>query len=67
MKATGKVVYFTATAPYFMLIAFLIRAVTLEGAVDGILHFVTPEWEKMLDSKVSVMDMLLEKRRWLII
>ena len=53
MKATGKVVYFTATAPYILLFAFLIRAVTLEGATDGILYLLNPKWCKMLDSKVS--------------
>ena len=54
VKATGKVVYFTATAPYVLLIAFLIRAVTLEGSTDGILYFVKPQWDKMLDSKVNI-------------
>lgn len=54
VKATGKVVYFTATAPYLLLFAFLIRAVTLEGAMDGILYLLSPRWCKMLDSKVWV-------------
>jgi len=54
VKATGKVVYFTATAPYILLFAFLIRAVTLEGATDGILYLLNPKWCKMLDSKVWV-------------
>ena len=53
VKATGKVVYFTATAPYLLLFAFLIRAVTLEGAMDGILYLLSPRWCKMLDSKVQ--------------
>ena len=56
VKATGKVVYFTATVPYLLLFAFLIRAVTLEGAMDGILYLLSPRWCKMLDSKVQNTD-----------
>ena len=54
VKTTGKVVYFTATFPYVLLIAFLIRGVTLEGAIDGINYLVEPKWDKMLESKVWI-------------
>ena len=54
VQSVGKVVYFTATFPYFILTALLIRALTLEGSVDGMLFFITPEWERLLAPAVWV-------------
>ncbi|CRK94126.1 CLUMA_CG007649, isoform C [Clunio marinus] len=45
VKSIGKIVYFTATFPYFVLTALLIRALTLEGATDGIGYLLSPEWD----------------------
>ncbi|XP_011193334.1 sodium-dependent nutrient amino acid transporter 1 [Zeugodacus cucurbitae] len=52
LRSLGKVAYFLAIFPYVILITLLIRAVTLEGAVDGIIFFLKPEWDKLLNMKV---------------
>ena len=51
-SSSGKVSYFNALLPYVVLITLLIRGVTLPGAADGIIYFVTPQWEKILTPDV---------------
>ena len=53
VRTTGKVVFFTATFPYLLLLAFLVRGLTLPGAMDGINFFIKPQWDQMLESKVN--------------
>ncbi|CAG9794967.1 unnamed protein product [Diatraea saccharalis] len=52
IKSAGKVVYFTALFPYVMLTALLVRGVTLDGAADGVLFYLSPKWETLLDASV---------------
>lgn len=52
IKTSGKVVYFAATFPYFILITLLITGLIQEGAFTGVLYFITPTWEKLLDIQV---------------
>ncbi len=53
VASSGKAAYFTAIFPYVVLVTLLIRGVTLDGAVDGILFFITPQWDKILTPQVS--------------
>lgn len=53
VKSSGKASYFLALFPYVIMITLLIRAVTLEGAGQGMLFFIKPKWEKLLSADVS--------------
>ncbi|XP_041364139.1 sodium- and chloride-dependent GABA transporter 2-like [Gigantopelta aegis] len=48
IRSVGKVVYVSATVPYVLLLALLIRGLMLPGAVEGIKAFIIPRWEKLL-------------------
>ncbi|NXW39822.1 SC6A9 protein, partial [Nyctiprogne leucopyga] len=52
VKSSGKVVYFTATFPYVVLTILFVRGITLEGALTGIMYYLTPQWDRILDAKV---------------
>ncbi|XP_071802583.1 sodium- and chloride-dependent neutral and basic amino acid transporter B(0+)-like [Asterias amurensis] len=52
IKTAGKIVYFTATFPYVVLIILLIRGLMLPGSEKGISFFITPRWEFLGKPKV---------------
>jgi len=48
IASSGKVVYFTALFPYFVLTIFFFRGITLHGASKGLAHMFTPKMDKLL-------------------
>jgi len=51
-KTVGKVVYFTVTIPWLILIILVIRGVTLPGALEGLKYYLTPQFNALLNYKV---------------
>ena len=45
--------YFTAIFPYVVLVALLVRGLTLPGCMEGVLFYITPQWEQLLNMKVQ--------------
>lgn len=52
VKSSGKVAYFLAIFPYVVMLILLLRAVTLEGAWNGIKFFITPDFKRLLEAQV---------------
>ncbi|XP_025056052.1 sodium- and chloride-dependent transporter XTRP3 isoform X2 [Alligator sinensis] len=53
-ESTGKVVYLTASLPYLVLIIYLIKALTLHGAVNGLVYMFTPKLEQLANPKAWI-------------
>ncbi|KAI1295443.1 Sodium-dependent noradrenaline transporter [Halotydeus destructor] len=54
VKSSGKVVWVTATAPYAILTILLIRGLFLPGAGMGIMYYLSPRFEKLLEVQVWI-------------
>ncbi|CAG2201327.1 Sodium- and chloride-dependent GABA transporter 2,Sodium- and chloride-dependent taurine transporter,Sodium-dependent dopamine transporter,Sodium-dependent proline transporter,Sodium-and chloride-dependent glycine transporter 2,Sodium-dependent noradrenaline transporter,Sodium- and chloride-dependent GABA transporter 1,Sodium- and chloride-dependent betaine transporter,Sodium- and chloride-dependent neutral and basic amino acid transporter B(0+),Sodium-dependent neutral amino acid transporter SLC6A17,Sodiu len=52
VKSLGKVVYVTATIPYILLTVILVRGLTLDGSIDGIKVYLSPDFSKLLELQV---------------
>ncbi|XP_062616275.1 sodium- and chloride-dependent glycine transporter 1-like [Saccostrea cucullata] len=48
----GKVVYFTAIFPYILLTVLLVRGLTLSGSHEGVMYYLTPDWDKLTKASV---------------
>lgn len=53
VKSSGKAAWFMSIFPYVIMFMLLIRAVTLDGAIDGIGYFLTPQWHALLNPTVK--------------
>merc|ERR1719244_248920 len=49
LHSSGKIIWFTALFPYFVMFILLFRALTLEGAIDGLAYYVHVDWSKLLE------------------
>ncbi|XP_015586336.1 sodium- and chloride-dependent GABA transporter ine isoform X3 [Cephus cinctus] len=54
IKSSAQVRYLTATLPFLLIVVFLTRSLTLEGADRGLRYFFRPRWELLGDAKVWV-------------
>ncbi|XP_022668208.1 sodium-dependent dopamine transporter-like [Varroa destructor] len=54
ISTSGKVVWFTALFPYVVLFVLFIRGVTLPGAYEGIMFYLTPRFAVLKTSEVWV-------------
>jgi len=52
VASSGKVAYVTAIFPYIVLITLLVKGLTLPGALEGIMFYITPQWNQLLNMKV---------------
>lgn len=53
VRSSSRVLYFTATVPFGLVLMFLGHSLSLEGADIGLKYLFLPKWEMLLDSKVS--------------
>nr|XP_020832385.1 sodium-dependent dopamine transporter isoform X1 [Phascolarctos cinereus] len=54
VKTSGKVVWITATMPYVVLTALLLRGVTLPGAIDGIKAYLSVDFYRLCEASVWI-------------
>lgn len=54
VRSSGRMLYLTATLPFVLVLVFLGRALTLEGADMGLRYFFKPDWELLGDANVWV-------------
>jgi len=51
---SGKLLWFCAIFPYIILSILCVKALTLEGASEGLKFLFTPEWERLYEAEVWI-------------
>lgn len=64
IRSSGKASYFLALFPYVIIGVLLVRAVTLDGAWNGILYFLKPRWDKILEPSVSSKKIMVKSKKY---
>lgn len=54
IKSSTKIRYFTASFPFVLIVVFLGRALTLEGAEKGLQFFFRPNWSELKNANVWI-------------
>lgn len=52
--SSPQVVWITATMPYVVLFALLLRGITLPGAMDGIRAYLSVDFRRLCEASVSM-------------
>ncbi|XP_074836578.1 sodium-dependent proline transporter-like isoform X2 [Carettochelys insculpta] len=52
IRSSGKVVYFTATFPYLVILVLIVRGATLEGSIDGVRFYLSSDWSRLQSAQV---------------
>lgn len=53
-KSVGKIVKYTVFAPVVLLLVLCINGFTLPGAIDGLKHYLIPQWSEFLNPQVWI-------------
>ncbi|XP_053376578.1 sodium- and chloride-dependent glycine transporter 2-like [Mercenaria mercenaria] len=54
IKSIEKVIYVTATVPFFLTVAIFIRSLMLPGSNLGLIHFIHPDFNKIVQPRVWI-------------
>ncbi|CAG2256720.1 DAT [Mytilus edulis] len=54
IEVRDRVVYVTATLPYILLTIILIRGLTLDGSINGVILYLRPDFSKLLKTQIWI-------------